>query len=97
MIQKLQWYDSLPSELSVRARKLQKMSPSPSYTRDAREYADKTGKREFLGYDMPHALVTLQGILATVTQSHSEKKNLSEVSGKLSQFDREYGRMEEYI
>lgn len=97
MIQKLQWYDSLPRELSMRKNKLIRRNPSAVYQRDASAYASKTGNREFLEYDMPQVLRGLEEIISTVTRLHSEKKNLSEIPGKLSEFDQEYDRMGLYI
>lgn len=67
------------------------------YREEARKYAQKTGKRGFIDYDMQTGLVVLQQLLTSIIQDHSQKKNLPEIEGKITQFDTEYSKMKEYI
>jgi uncharacterized membrane protein YgcG len=97
MRQKLDWYASIPWQLAQREKIVASIRVSPSYAKDARAYAEKTGKRWFLNYDLGAVLVALQGVLSTVRTAHSQRQNLATIEPKLSEFDREYSKAQEYM
>lgn len=42
-------------------------------------------------------LIVLQQLLTSITQNHSQKKDLSEIEVKITQFDTEYSKVKEYV
>ena len=92
----IRWYNEIPSKIASRRKQID-MQAKREYGENARNYAQKTGEKAFVGYDMQAALLMLKNILASVTGFHFQKRNLGEIDKKLQEFDTEYGKLKEYI
>lgn len=95
--QDIQWYKEIPSKISSRQKQIWWVPIKPEYKKEADEYAQKTGKKTFVGYDMWTTIAILQQLLLSIDQDHSQKKNLWEIDKKFKEFDVEYAKLQEYI
>lgn len=93
----IKWYQGVPEKVAKRQKFIRWVQVRSEYTEEAWKYAEKTGKRAFVGYNMWAGLVVLQQLLASIIQDHSQKKNLSEIEVKITKFDAEYSKVKEYI
>lgn len=50
----------MSSEIARREKQLTSIKPNAQYSKDASAYAQKTGKRSFLNFDLAQTLGTLQ-------------------------------------
>lgn len=94
----LRWYnDEVPSKLEIKQQQILWIQVKPEYARNAQMFAEKTGERTFLSYDMWATLLSLQEIIRFVTDAHREKKHLTEIDIRLKVFDVQYATMKEYM
>lgn len=93
----INWYGSKPNEITRREKQLASIKPNAQYSKDASAYAQKTGKRSFLNFDLVQTLGTLQGMLAMIKDLYNQKQGLDKLDNELSNFDREYSKVQEYI
>lgn len=95
--QSINWYNAIPEEIARREKQLAAIKPNQKYVSDANAYAQKTGKRSFLNYDLGDTLLRLRGILGMIRNHHSQKQNLDTLDGEFRVFDKEYSNMQEYM
>ena len=95
--QSITWYTAIPEQIARREKQLAAIKPNQKYISDANAYAQKTGKRSFLNYDLGDTLARLRGILGMIRNHHSQKQNLDTLDGEFRVFDKEYSSMQEYM
>ena len=87
----------MSSEIARREKQLASIKPNAQYSKDASAYAQKTGKRNFLNFDLAQTLETLQGMLGMIKSLYTQKQGLDTLDNELSSFDRGYSKIQEYI
>ena len=97
MSEKISWYRSIPLQLTRREQQISSVRPNRQYVADASDYAQKTGKRNFLHYDLAKSLADLRSLIEAIRNFHAQKQNLEKIDPELKKFDREYTKMEEYM
>lgn len=64
---------------------------------DATAYMNKTGKRNFLNYNIEDVLSRLVELLAKISEMRTDKNEVNSIPSKLAEFDKEYHHLQEYI
>jgi uncharacterized membrane protein YgcG len=93
----INWYGSMSNEIARREKQLASIKPNAQYSRDASAYAEKTGKRNFVNFDLVQTLGTLQGMLGMIKNLYTQKQWLDKLDKELSNFDNQYSKVQEYI
>jgi uncharacterized membrane protein YgcG len=97
MREKINWYNSVPGEIAHRERQLSSLKPDRKYISDANSYAQKTGRSDFLNYDLRNTVNMLQELLWTIRNLYSQKQGLEKLYDEFSKFDSEYIQAQKYM
>jgi hypothetical protein len=58
---------------------------------------NKTGKRNFLNYNIEDVLSRLVKLLGKISEMRTDKNEVNSIPLKLAEFDKEYNHLQEYI
>ncbi|EKE30216.1 MAG: hypothetical protein ACD_2C00025G0007 [uncultured bacterium (gcode 4)] len=93
----IKWYELIPTQIEERESKLRWIDVKTEYASNAKNYADKTGKKVYLNYDLSWSALKLKILLTEINNSYAKKTELDKVTEKFLEFDAEFARMREYI
>lgn len=95
--EEINWYNKIPSQIALRQKEIWWLVVKEEYKEEAKKYSQKTGNKKYDNYELWPNLALLQGLLKTISENYSQKKNLWGIDNSFLEFDEKYNEAKNYI
>lgn len=97
MQEKINWYQSIPNQISKRKEKIQSLIINPEHKNNSEAYIKKTNDRKFSNFNLESLILNLKELINRIHSNYLQKKEFLEINDQLKEFDNKFKNIEEYM